>query len=136
MPNINLIGVALAGIVGMAVGALWYSPIFGKQWMKLIGFNKETIEATKKRGMILSYSLGFVGQLVTAYALALLIAFSFQYFSGFSYGVILWVWFGIVLPIQMGGVLWEGKSWKLFMLNSAYSLVQLLAMGLVLSYLG
>ena len=135
MPNINLIAVGLAGLMGMTVGALWYGPIFGKQWMKLMGFTKEAINEAKKKGMMLGYGLGFVGQLATAYALALLSAFSFQYFGGFSYSLIFWVWFGVVLPIQMGGVLWENKSWKLFALNSAYSLVQLLAMGLVLSSL-
>ncbi len=100
-----------------------------------MGFTKEAIEETKKKGMVLSYGLGLLGQLATAYALALLIAFSFQYFSGFSYSVILWIWLGVVVPIHMGGVLWEGKSWKLFALNCAYSLIQLLAMGLVLNYL-
>src|SRR3989344_1871712 len=135
MPNINLIGVVLAGIVGMTVGALWYGPIFGKQWMKLMGFTKETINEAKKNGMMVNYGLGLLGQLATAYALALLTAFSFQYFGGFSYSIIFWIWFGIVLPIQMGGVLWENKSWKLFILNSSYFLIQLLAIGLVLSYL-
>ena len=100
-----------------------------------MGFTKETIDEAKKNGMMVSYGLGLLGQLVTAYALALLTAFSFQYFGGFSYSTIFWIWFGIVLPIQMGGVLWENKSWKLFILNSSYFLIQLLAIGLVLSYL-
>ena len=50
MPNINLIAVGLAGLMGMTVGALWYGPIFGKQWMKLMGFTKETINEAKKKG--------------------------------------------------------------------------------------
>lgn len=135
MPNVNLIGVLIAGFVGMLVGFSWYGPIFGKQWIKLMGFTKEDIEKAKKKGMVPSYGLGLLGQLATAYALALLMAASFQYFSGFSYSPIFWIWIGIVMPIHMGAVLWEGGSWKLFMLNSAYSLVQLLAMGMVLSYL-
>ncbi|KKT22473.1 MAG: hypothetical protein UW08_C0008G0017 [Parcubacteria group bacterium GW2011_GWB1_43_8b] len=136
MPNINFIGVAIAGIIGMAVGFSWYGPIFGKLWVKLMGFTKEELEEAQKKGMILNYGLGLLGQFVTAYALSLLIAASFQYFGGFSYSLILWVWLGIIVPIQMGTVLWEGKPWTLFALNSAYYLVQLLAMGLVLSYLG
>jgi len=136
MPNINLIGVLVAGLVGMLVGFSWYGSVFGKQWIKWMGFTKEDIEEAKKKGMVLNYGLGLLGQFATACALSLLIAASFQYFSGFSYSLIFWIWAGVVVPIQMGGVLWEGKSWKLFILNSAYSFVQLLAMGLVLSYLG
>ena len=134
MPNINLIGVLAAGIVGMVIGVLWYGPLFGKQWIRWMGFTKETIEETKKKGMISSYALGFVGQLASAYSLALLTAFSFQYFGGFSYSLVFWVWFGIVLPVQMATVLWEGRSWQLFALNCAYSLAQLLVMALVLSH--
>lgn len=136
MPHINLWGVIAAGAAGMAVGALWYGPVFGKLWMKLMGFTKESAGKAKKKGMALSYGLGFLGQLAAAYALALLIAFTFQYFSGFSYSVIFWVWLGGVVPAQMAGVLWEGRSWPLFLLNSAYYLVQMGVMGLVLSYLG
>ncbi|MCR4260959.1 MAG: DUF1761 domain-containing protein [Candidatus Colwellbacteria bacterium] len=136
MPNINLIGVALAGVLGMFIGFSWYGPLFGKQWVQLMGFTKEDIEEAKKKGMILNYGLGFLGQIATAYALALLVASSFQYFGGFSYSIILWIWLGIVVPIQMGAVLWEGKPWKLFVLNCMYYLVQMMAMGFVLSYLG
>ena len=136
MPNINFIGVILAGVLGMFVGFLWYGPLFGKRWITLIGFSKEDIEEAKKKGMILNYGLGLLGQLATACALSLIVASSFQYFGGFSYSLIFWIWLGIMVPIQMGGVLWEGKSWGLFALNSAYYLVQLLVMGFVLSYLG
>lgn len=136
MPNINLIGVALAGVLGMVVGFLWYGPIFGKQWIKLMGFSKEDIDQAKKKGMTWTYILGLLGQLVTAYALGFLMISSFQYFSGFSYSLIFWIWAGIVVPLQLSAVLWEGKPWKLFMLNSAYYLVQLLGMGTVLSFLG
>lgn len=136
MPNINLLGVVIAGVIGMAVGFSWYGPIFGKLWVKLMGFTKEDMEEAQKKSMILSYALGLLGQFITAYALSILVASSFQYFGGFSYSPILWIWLGIIVPIQMGAVLWERKPWALFALNCAYYLVQLLAMGLVLSYLG
>ncbi|MDZ4341375.1 MAG: DUF1761 domain-containing protein [Candidatus Binatia bacterium] len=135
MPNINLVGVLLAGIIGMGVGALWYGPLFGKQWIKLMGFSKESMEKAKEKGMIKSYALSFVGQLVTAYALAALVAFSAQYFGGFSYSLVFWVWLGFTVPLLLNNVLWEGKPWMLFALNAGHSLVQLMAMGVVINYL-
>ena len=136
MPNINLVGVVLAGLAGMVAGVLWYGPLFGKMWVKLMGFTKEAMEEAKKKAMMSSYALGFAGQLATAYALSLLVASSLQYFGGFSYTLIFWVWLGIALPLHMTGVIWEGKSWKLFALNSGYTLVQLLVMGVVINFLG
>ena len=136
MPNINLVGVVVAGLAGMVAGVLWYGPLFGKAWVKLMGFTKEAMEEAKKKGMMSSYALGLAGQLATAYALSFLVASSLQYFGGFSYALIFWVWLGITLPLHMTGVIWEGKSWKLFALNSGYSLVQLLVMGGVINFLG
>ena len=57
MPNINFIGVAIAGIIGMAVGFSWYGPIFGKLWVKLMGFTNEEIEKGQQKSMILNYAL-------------------------------------------------------------------------------
>jgi hypothetical protein len=44
-----------------------------------------------------------------------------------------WPWLGFVMPIQAGGWLWEGKSFKLFTFNATASFVSLFAMALVLT---
>lgn len=136
MPNVNLLGVLIAAVVGMAIGALWYGPLFGKKWMKLTGFTKEDMSEVSKAAMAQKYAIGFVGQLATAYLLSILIAATFQYFGGFSYQPILWLWAGLVIPVSLNGVLWEDEPWGLLLLNSSYHLAQLLAMGAILSYIG
>ena len=44
MIETNWIGVILAAISAMVVGYVWYGPLFGKPWMKLVGITKEDIE--------------------------------------------------------------------------------------------
>ena len=42
--GVNLIGILVATLIGMVLGAIWYSPmLFGKQWMKSIGKTPETL---------------------------------------------------------------------------------------------
>jgi len=41
-------------------------------------------------------------------------------------------WLGLVVPVSLGIVLWEGKSWKLWFINASSYLVTLLAMGIIL----
>ncbi|MEX2053975.1 MAG: DUF1761 domain-containing protein [Candidatus Colwellbacteria bacterium] len=135
MPNINLLGVAVAALAGMGIGALWYGPLFGKQWSKLMGFTRESMDKAKEQGMLKSYVLALVGQIVTAYALAVVVAFSAQYFGGFSYSLVFWVWFGFAIPLLLNSVLWEGRSWTLFALNAGHSLAQLIVMGTIIKYL-
>ena len=45
-----------------------------------------------------------------------------------------WNWLGFVVPVSLGSVLWEGKSWKWWCITAGYYLVSLFLMSLVLAY--
>lgn len=135
--SINYLAVVVATLTSIVTGTLWYGPIFGKAWMKMMGFSKEDIKNAKASDMAKSYSLMMVGSLVMSFVLAHTIIFASTYLQ--SEGIILgmtvgfWNWLGFVAPVTMGTVLWEGKPWKLWMLNSGYYLVTLMIMGVILS---
>ncbi len=42
-------------------------------------------------------------------------------------------WIGFVAPVSLGIVLWDGKPWKLWMINAGYYLVGLLLIGSILA---
>lgn len=125
--NINLLAILAVGIVNMVVGSLWYGPLFGKKWMQLSGHNPQHKSMTK------SYMLGFMGALIMGYVMSYLIGLSgaSSFMSGAQVGF--WAWLGFIVPVEMGSVLWDGKSWKLFWLNALYYLVVLKLMGGVLA---
>jgi len=121
----------------MALGFLWYGPLFGKMWMKLSGMTKEKMEEAKKKGMTTGYILSFVGALVMAYvpSHSLVFASSYTKVMGVSAGIMagFWSWLGFVAPVTLSSILWDGKSWNLWILNNGYHLLQLLIMGTILS---
>jgi len=137
MVPINYLAVLVAAVVNMVVGSLWYGAFFQKPWMRLSGITQADIEKSKARGMATSYILAFVGSLLMAYILSHFIVFAGDYFNdgsamrGVSTGF--WSWLGFVAPVTLGIVLWEGKSWKLWMINTSYYLVSLMIMGGILS---
>ena len=50
MLEINLVAVIIASVANMALGYLWYSPtLFGKEWIQLMGYTKESLEKTKAK---------------------------------------------------------------------------------------
>lgn len=134
--EINYLAVLVAGIAAMAVGFVWYGPmLFGKQWMKLMGHTKESMEAAKKE-IGKTYAISFVFTLVSAYVLSHVIGLS-QSFYGYSPVMTgltsgFWMWFGFVMPVQATDVLFGGKKWKLFGINTGYQLASLLVIGVVL----
>jgi len=140
---INYIAVVVAAVVNMVLGFVWFGPLFGKQWMTLMGMTPEKMNEMKtssefKNKMMMSYGIAFVMALIMAYVLvhSLIFAQSYLQISGVSAGLMagFWSWLGFVAPVTTGMVLWEGKSWKLWILTSGYYLVALLVMGLLLSY--
>lgn len=137
MVTINYLAVLVAAIASMVVGSLWYGPLFSKPWMRLSGLTREHMEKAKAKGMGKLYALAFVGSLLMAYILSHFIEFASAYMGveGVSVGLStgFWTWLGFVVPITMGVVLWEGKSWKLWFINSFYYLANLFIMGAIIA---
>ena len=139
MPQVpvNYTAVLSAAIASMVIGFLWYGPIFGRMWMKLSGITADKMNAAKQKGMGKSYAMMFVGSLVMAYVLQHALFFASTYLGayGASAGLVagFWNWIGFVAPVTLGTVLWEGKPWKLWLLNNGYYLVTLSVMGIILA---
>ena len=135
--DVNWLAVLVSGIVSMILGFLWYGPIFGKQWIGLMGWTDEQMQAAKAKGMTKSYVIMFVSALLTPWVLSYIIAYSsnFTGMTGVSVGLSsgFWAWLGFIVPVSLGPVLWEGKSWKLWFLNVGYYLVLFLIIGAILA---
>lgn len=137
MVPVNYLAVLVAAVLSMIIGSVWFGPLFGKQWMKLMGMTKESMQGMKPEAMMKLYGIQFIGSLVMAFVLAHALVFASTYLheSGVSAGLQtgFWNWAGFIAPVTLGSVLWEGKSWKLWCFNNAYYLVSLCAMGVLLA---
>lgn len=133
---VNYMAVIACTVMAMALGFVWYGPLFGKQWRHEMGMTLEDMKNMKMSpGM--AYGLMAVGSLVFAYVLAVTLGISKEAFGGLELAMALqggfWLWLGFVATTQLGVVLWEGKSWKLFFINTSYSLVSMLAMASIIA---
>lgn len=132
--NVNFVAVLAAAIASMVIGFLWYGPLFGKQWISLMGWGKMTKAQMDKmkKSAGKGYAVMFITALVMAYVLAHIVSYAgaTTALEGAQAGF--WVWLGFVATIALGSVLWEGKPIKLYYLNAAYHLVNLAVMGAIL----
>lgn len=139
MVPVNYLAILASAVLSMVIGSLWYGPLFGKVWIKLMGWSKSDIEKGKsdKASMMKSYGIQLIGSLAMAFVLSHALVFAKAYLGseGVSAGLQtgFWNWLGFVAPVTLTTVLWERKSWKLWLLNNGYFLVLLCSMGVLLS---
>jgi len=137
MVPINYWAVLLNVVIAMGLGFLWYGPLFGKQWVALMGWSQSEMADAQKKGMAKNYAVMALGSLLMSFVLAhaLIFASAYLQISGILAGIeaAIWNWIGFIAPVTVGSVLWEGKSWKLWALNAGYYLVVLLLMGILLA---
>jgi len=137
VPIINYSTVLVAAIASMVLGFLWFGPVFGKKWIALMGFSEAQMMEARKKSMVKTNLILFIGSLVMSFVLAHALIFASAYLNvnGVSAGVMagFWNWLGFIAPVTLGVVLFDGKSWKLWFLNNGYWLLSLIVMGIILS---
>ncbi len=110
--ELNYGAIAVATIVQFIVGAVWYTPIFGKLWGKIHGFDCLTPEAQKaaQKQMMPLLLVQFGLTVVTSFVLALLLSGMPSDWN--AYGLAGFIWLGFVMPAQVSAVIFGGTEPK------------------------
>lgn len=128
MIEINWLGVLIATVAGMVLGAVWYSPLlFGNRWMKCLGKTPETIgSATLPMiGSVLACSLSATG---VAILFSLVGANSLS--DALSLGVVLGLF--IIFPALLSDNLFCGWGNTLLLIQSGYRIASVLFMSIIM----
>lgn len=136
MIAINYWAVLVCGIVSMVLGGVWYGPLFGKKWAKVVGANIQDVEARKKMQKSAGplYFIQFILALSQAYVLAHYLA-NWQQTSGVMNGLLMWA--GFIVPTVAAGAMWNNDSakvsWARFLIQAGYYLVLFIIFGFILA---
>jgi hypothetical protein len=127
---VNWLAVVVAGIVMFAIGAVWYTALFGKQWRELMGVP----EGAPQEGFVQAMIVGFIANLVEAYVLAFFIVHygATDLVTGAYIGAIAWL--GFVATIMVPSIFYERKAPMLVVINGAHQLIGLVVMGAILGW--
>ena len=105
---VNILAVLVSAVLAMISGFIWYGPIFGKKWMKLVGMTERSMDNAKSN-MSRTYIISFASAMVMAYVLVHFIKFSLadSFVTGMSVGF--WSWLGFVATTSLAGYLYSEK---------------------------
>lgn len=122
---ISWLGVAVAGVVAMVIGGLWYALLFAKPWQRAAGVTDEQLTQRAP--------LTYIGSLLLALVMALVLApfiagggVLFGTFAGLAVGLG-WV------ATSLGMVaLFERRPFAHWAVNAGYAIVSYTAMGAII----
>jgi hypothetical protein len=125
LSQINYLAVIVAALASFAIGGLWYSPVlFGKIWMKETGISEEK---AKRSNMIKTFGLSFLLSLIICFNLAAFLGPQSDFVWGITAGGLAGIgWVAASLGILY---LFEGRSFKLFLINGGYNAVNFIIAG-------
>lgn len=113
--SISQIVIVLAATIGQFItGAIWYTPLFGKLWGKIHGFDKLDKKAQQK--MMSEMGPIFGVQIAMTVVTSIVLVILHSTFPEYSLTVItFWIWLGFVIPAHVSGILFSNtpKKWML-----------------------
>lgn len=147
-PNIqlNFMAIGISVVATFIFGFIWYTPLFGKIWAKEMGFEMKEGEKPATSAMIRGMLFNVLGNFLLAFVFSHNIAVWYPETwgqpaiegttaSGMAFMAALFTWLGFYVPVDLNSVAWEGRSWKLFFINTSYHFLTLLISALILNYM-
>ncbi|HWC57888.1 MAG TPA: DUF1761 domain-containing protein [Candidatus Paceibacterota bacterium] len=128
----GIIRLVLAVVVFQVIGFVWYGPLFGKWWRRIVGASLEGVSSGEEKArharMIPTYLLNLLASLVFILGYVVVVHTSFLP----PLAVTIVVYFSFILPLLAQNALWSGKprtyTWRMFLIQAGY---QLLAIAVV-----
>ena len=129
--GINYLAVLVCGILAMGLGALWYSPmLLGKMW--LVAVDKSEEELKQEFNPVKAYSISFIAQLVIAYVLATIMNSVGATTPQEGIRLAFMTWIGFTATTMTINMLFEGKTFKQFVVDGGYHLIVFIIYGIIL----
>jgi hypothetical protein len=134
---ISIPAVLVAALAAFVIGFMWHGPLFGKQWIKLMGIPQAKVEAMQAKGMgpmVPRMIAGYLQQAVIATVISYLAAGLgvVGVVPALTLAVVLWL--GFIATVLLNGVLWEERTVSLYLFNVVYHFVSIAAMTLIVVF--
>lgn len=132
----SMIAILVAAVIGFFIGGIWYG-ILGNAWMKAASIDPADMvdEQGKKKMPVVPMVLAALANLVLAITLSGLMG---HMVVDVRHGLITaaFVALGFILPTLLVNYSFQGRPFKLTLIDTGHWLLVLLAMGAIIGFIG
>ena len=126
--------VIVATLVHFILGGLWYSPLlFGNKFIQLINWSPEKLQQVANASHAKEYLIAFGMSLILVYILAHFVQYTKATSVMGGLQTAFWLWLGFVVTTHVPTVIFEGRSFGLFLINVCYQFVGCALAGVILA---
>jgi hypothetical protein len=126
--------VIVATLVHFILGGLWYSPLlFGNKFIQLINWTPEQLRQVENESHAKELVIAFVMSLLLVYILAHFVQYTKATNAIGGIQTAFWLWLGFIVTTQAPTVIFEGRSFGLFLINVGYQFVGCSLAGVILA---
>jgi hypothetical protein len=130
LANLDYLHILVATVAYFLIGALWYSVLFGKTWVKLIGV---TMTEDDKKNIPMMFAMTFVLNFVITFATAAVLYFiePRTILAALKSGLLLGV--GFVGASCAMNYMYSKRPFKLTLIDSGYHVVSIIVVCIILT---
>ena len=126
--------VIVATLVHFFLGGLWYSPLlFGNKFLQFINWSPQKIQQMESESHAKELVIAFVMSLILVYVLAHFVQYTKATNAMGGIQTAFWLWLGFVVTTHVPTVIFERRSFGLFLINVAYQFVGCALAGVILA---
>ena len=134
MANLNYVAILASGVAATIIGTIWYVFLFKKAWREGHAFS-DAKAAELEKSMPVSAGISFVGYLVTAYILCLLLSYMNITDMQSALRVTFLIWLGFPAMTGLLNTLYAGRSLVVYIIDVGYQLAYMLVTAMLLMVL-
>ena len=126
--------VIVATLVYFILGGLWYSPLlFANKFIQLMNWTPEQLRQMESQSHGKELAIAFVMSFLLVYILAHFVQYTKATTAIGGIQTAFWLWLGFIVTTQVPSVLFEGRSFGVFLIHVGYQLVGCLLAGAILA---
>lgn len=128
--DLNFLAIAVSAVTYFGLGSVWFGPLFGKQWLKLVGL---TVTEEDKKNALFMFTKTFLLDFFITFSTALILLWTQSETILDALRVSAVLGLGFVIAPFLGNYMYAKRSMTLFSIESFYHVVCITIISIILT---